>query len=175
MKAFVPVLVLVSAFAAGPAAAIPRPEVASPSAAREPDLLSAYERGVLRRELVRLQREIVAARRAAAASEELEPFRAALEEARLGGDATNVAAKAQALSDATEAVLYRDESIPGKIQRLQEVGRLLEYDTPREKIRRSRNPPRRTVPPAKPVAEPAPAEAPDATAPAETPAEPPSR
>ena len=129
----------------------------------------------------KLQKEIVAARRAAAASDELEPPRAALAEAKLGGDATNVAAKASALSDATEAVLYRDNpGIPEKLKRLQEVGRLLEYDSRREKQFRATHPDRtRAVAPPEPPAAPAqpagaPAEpaaerpaAPDAPAPAE--------
>ena len=137
--------------AAGPAAAIPRPDIPTAAAAREPDLLDAYQRRVLQMELATLQKEIVAARREAAAAEELAPLRAALDEAKLGGNATNIAAKASALSDATEAVLYRDEAIPGKIKRLQEVGRLLEYDSRREKQKRAMHPPRPM-----PVAAPAP-------------------
>ena len=84
----VPVLALV--LAAVPAAAIPRPDLPSAAAARVPDFLSEYERGVLRRELAKLQKEIVAARRKAGEAEELAPLKAALEEAKLGGDATNV-------------------------------------------------------------------------------------
>ena len=42
----------------------------------------------------------------------------------------------------TEAILYRDEAIPGKIKRLQEVGRLLEYDSRREKQFRATHPDR---------------------------------
>lgn len=136
-------VLLVSALSAG---AIPRPDIPDGSAAREPDLLDAYQRRTLQLELVKLQREIVAARREAAASEELEPLRAALAEAKLGGDATNVLAKQAALSDATETILYRDETIPPKIKRLQEVGRLLEYDNRREKQDRAKHPPR--LPPA---------------------------
>ena len=132
------------------AGAIPRPDIPDGSAAREPDLLDDYQRRTLQLELVKLQREIVAARREAAASEELAPLRAALDEAKRGGDATNVAAKASALADATERILYRDGTIPPKIKRLQEVGLLLEYDTRREKQARAKRPPR--LPPAPPPA-----------------------
>ena len=130
------------------------------AAARQPDLLDAYQRRVLQMELMKLQKEIVAARREAAASEELAPLRAALDEAKLGGNATNIAAKASSLSDATEAILYRDEAIPGKIKRLQEVGRLLEYDSRREKQNRATHPPRPS-PLAAPVSSPV---APDTSA-----------
>lgn len=140
-------VLLVSALSAG---AIPRPDIPDGSAAREPDLLNDYQRRTLRLELAKLQREISTARREAAASEELEPLRAALAEAKLGGDPTNVAAKAIALSDATETILYRDETIPPKIKRLQEVGRLLEYDSRREKQARAKRPPRAAIPPAAP-------------------------
>ena len=142
MNALLPVLALGAALAAVPAAAIPRPDIPTGAAAREPDLLSPYQRRVLSLELARLRKEIVAARREAARSAELEPYRAALAQAREGGDATNVAAKAQALSDATEAILFRDEEIPGKLKRLQEVGLLLEYDSRREKQKRASHPPR---------------------------------
>ncbi len=157
MKTAFPLLFLAFALAAGPAAAIPRPDIPTAAAAREPDLLTPYQRRVLSLELAKLQKEIVAARREAAASDELEPLRAALAEAKLGGDGTNVTAKASALSDATETVLYRDHpEIPAKLKRLQEVGRLLEYDSRREKQFRATHPVR-TAPaaPAEPPEPPA--------------------
>lgn len=157
---FVP-LFLAAALAAGPSAAIPRPDTPTAAAAREPDLLTPYQRRVLSLELAKLQKEIVAARRAAADSDELEPLRAALAEAKLGGDATNVAAKAKALSDATETVLYRDETIPPKIKRLQEVGRLLEYDSRREKQNRASHPQRPAPAAAEPAPEPTPEPVPE--------------
>ena len=164
-------LLLALALAAVPAAAIPRPDIPTAAAAREPDLLTPYQRRVLSLELAKLQKEIVAARREAAAADELEPLRAALAEAKLGGDATNVAAKATALSDATETVLYRDNpGIPDKIKRLQEVGRLLEYDSRREKQFRATHPVR-TPPAAVPPGSGSGA-APEAAAAPETPAGP---
>lgn len=166
LSSFVAALVL----AAFSAAAIPRPDIPTDAAARVPDFLTEYERGVLRREMAKLQKEIVAARRKAGEAEELAPLKAALAEAKLGGDATNVAAKASALSDATETVLYRDNpDIPDKLKRLQEVGRLLEYDTRREKQNRATHPPRPGIPAAGP--DPAPADAgADAAAPSGEPA-----
>ena len=155
MKKALSALALAFVLAAGPAAAIPRPDIPSPAAAREPDLLDDYQRGVLRREMAKLQQDISAARRTAGEAEELAPLKAALEEARLAGDATNVAARAQALSDATETVLYRDNpGIPDKIKRLLEVGNLLEYDTARRKRERAMHPARPAIPPAKPISPP---------------------
>ena len=150
-------------FAALSAAAVPRPDLPSAAAAREPDLLDAYQRRVLTLELAKLQKEIVAARRAAGEAEELAPFKAALDEAKLAGDETNVAAKAKAFSDARETVLYRDNpGMPEKIKRLVEVGRLLEYDSRREKQNRASHPPRPSAVPAAPAPGPDPEPAADA-------------
>lgn len=145
-------VLFVSALSAG---AVPRPDIPDGSAAREPDLLDANQRRTLQFELVKLEGEISGARRRIAASDEFEPLRAALEEAKLGGDATNVAAKRSALADAVETALYAEPDMPGKIKRLQEVGLLLEYDHRREKQDRAKRPPRPPVPVAPPAAEPA--------------------
>lgn len=122
--------------------------------ARQPALLSDYERKVLELEYAKLVRAVREARAEAAADESLAPLRDALAEARRtdpGG--TNAVAAARALSDATEAVLYEKEGIREKIKRLHEVGNLLEYDHRLRREQRAAASVGRPLPPSPPPAE----------------------
>lgn len=136
MRRMLPVLLVLAALA--PAAfAIPRPLNPTEAGARQPNLLSEYERDVLRREMVKLTQAVRAARLEASKDASLEPLRQAAAEAKLSGDRTNAMAAAKALADATETILYRDPEMPAKIKRLMEVGQLLEYDTRLRKEQRA--------------------------------------
>ena len=136
--------------AAPPAAAGDRSPPATALGAAQPRLLSDYERVVLSRELVRLMREVSAARSAAAGDESLAPLKEAVEEARRANDPKALEAARSRLSDAVETILYRDAAIPPKIQRLHEVGLLLEYDNRIRREQRARLPRRPNPPPPAP-------------------------
>lgn len=144
-----------SAFFRAPAAEAKLP-VGSPTlrGAREPVLLSEYERKVLELEYVKLMRAIREARAEAAADESLAPLKDALAAARAenpGG--TNAVAAARALADATETVLYAMDGMSDKIKRLHEVGNLLEYDHRLRREQRAAASVGRPLPPPPPPAE----------------------
>ena len=154
-------------FAPAAAPAGDRTPPATALGAAQPRLLNDYERVVLNRELVRLMREVAAARAAAAEDESLAPLKAEVEEARRSGDAKAHEDARRRLADAVETILYRDEAIPPKIARLQDVGNLLEYDNRVRREQRARLPRRPESSPApapapEPTPEPTPAPAPEA-------------
>lgn len=125
------------ALAATAAFAIPRPNHPTGAAAGVPDALTPYERSVLQLEIVRLQREVAAARRETAASGEFAELRAAVAAAKAEGDAGKAAAASAALAGAVEAKLAETAGMREKIRRLKEVGALLEADTTRRKEQRA--------------------------------------
>ena len=122
--------------------------------AREPVLLTEYERRVLELEYAKLVRAVREARAEAAADESLAPLKDALAAARAenpGG--TNAVAAARALADATETVLYAMDGMSDKIKRLHEVGNLLEYDHRLRREQRAAASVGRPLPPPPPPAE----------------------
>jgi len=122
--------------------------------AREPVLLTEYERRVLELEYAKLVRAVREARAEAAADESLAPLKEALAEARgTGAGGTNAVAAARALADATETVLYAMDGMRDKIKRLHEVGNLLEYDHRLRREQRAAAGVGRPLPPPPPPAE----------------------
>ncbi len=120
------------------AVAIPPPRLPLPPATHEePNLLSDYERTTVTLEMNNLTREISLARKEAAGDPTLDDAKRALDEALASKDANSIREAKRKLSDMTETILYRQEGMPEKIRRLLDVGKLLEYDTRRQKeIRR---------------------------------------
>ena len=107
----------------------------------EPNLLSSYERKTLQLEYLKLIEEIGEKRREAAADPSIAALkdRLAAENAdeRYQGGAD--ASAARKISDAVETLLYSYDGIPAKIKRLEEVGRLLEYDLRLRREQRAAN------------------------------------
>ena len=129
-----------------------------PAPSEEAPLISAYERKVLAKEMRTLGAEIHAARKTAGEDASLAPLKEALSAAKQTKDAAQIRASQRALSDAVETLLYAQDGMPAKIQRLVDVGNLLRYDTPDQQQQRRQN---RTVTYAPPPV--APTNAPAAT------------
>lgn len=104
----------------------------------EPDYLTDYERKILKIELGNLTSEITKARNEAAKDPSLEAAQQSLDEALKLKDANQITSARRTLADQVETLLLSREGMPEKIKRLLEVGRLLEYDTQREKDDRRR-------------------------------------
>jgi len=139
MRIFITHLIVTISLCVTAASAIPPPRLPlhKPIHA-EPDLLSDYERKTLRLELNNLTREISKARQEAAKDPSLEASRQSLRDAIERKDTERIASTRRALADEVETLLLAQEGMPKKIKRLLEVGRLLEYDTQREKDDRRR-------------------------------------
>ncbi len=120
------------------ALAIPPPRLPLPEPAHvEPNILSDYERKVVTLEMQNLTKEIGLARKEAAKDPSLDDTKKEVEEARKSKDLKQLRDAKRKLSDMTETILYQQEGMPAKIKRLLEVGKLLEFDTQKQKeIRR---------------------------------------
>lgn len=123
------------------ASAIRRPDIPTGASARVPDLLTPYERRVLRIELKNLTEEISAARAKCGEDPSLAPLAQAVRDLREADAATEeIEAARQRYSDARETLLYQIDGMSQKIKRLQEVGLFLEYDLRRSKEARAKTP-----------------------------------
>lgn len=131
------ILLVALSFVTG-AFAIPPPRLPLPEPAHvEPNILSDYERSVVTREMQKLTKEIGLARKEAAKDPSLDDAKKELEEARESKDVKQLRDAKRKLSDMIETILYTQEGMPAKIKRLLEVGKLLEFDTQKQKeIRR---------------------------------------
>ena len=120
------------------ALAIPSPRLPLPTPAHvEPNILSDYERTVVTLEMQNLTREIGLARKKTAKDPSLDDAKKELEEARESKDAKQLLDAKRKLNDMIETILYKQEDMPAKTKRLLEVGKLLEFDTQKQKeIRR---------------------------------------
>ena len=118
--------------------AIPPPRLPLPEPAHvEPNILSDYERTVVTLEMQNLTQEIGLARKEAAKDPTLDEAKQELVAAQESKDAKLILEAKRKLSNMTETILYQQEGMPAKIKRLLEVGKLLEFDTPKQKeIRR---------------------------------------
>ena len=123
-----------------PVLAEPPSATPAPSSPRgEPNLLSAYERKVLAKEMKTLSDEIRSARKSASEDPSLAPLKEALDAAKQTKEADKIKAARRALSDAVETLLYKQDGMPEKIKRLLDVGNLLRYDTPNQREKRRQN------------------------------------
>ncbi|MBR1837841.1 MAG: hypothetical protein IJ783_11220 [Kiritimatiellae bacterium] len=127
LRAAIPALALVLAPAAATAAPAFR-TAGGEAGATVPDLLSDYERKVLHLELGRLLREVRALRENARESEDFAALRDATSSARNSGDSAAAAKAARDLAAAVEAKLAADPEAVAKLNRLSDVGALLERD-----------------------------------------------
>ncbi len=118
--------------------AIPPPRLPLPEPAHEePNILSDYERTVVTLEMQNLTKEIGLARKEAAKDTTLDEAKKKLDEAHKSKDVKLIRDAKRKLGDMTETILYKQEGMPAKIKRLLEVGKLLEFDTQKQKeIRR---------------------------------------
>ncbi len=120
------------------ALAIPPPRLPLPEPTHEePNILSEYERTVVTLEMQKLTKEVGLARKEAAKDPTLDDAKKALDEARESKDVKQIRDAKRKLSNMIETILYQQEGMPVKIKRLLEVGKLLEFDSKKQKeIRR---------------------------------------
>ncbi len=140
MHASFPALTAAVLLVVSTAAAIPPPRLAPlfRVGRQEPDLLSANERRILKLEMHTLMRTINRARSEAAQAPELAEARQIRDAALATRDPRQITDARRTFANAVETRLHEQEEMPGKIRRLREVGRLLEYDSQRNKDQRRR-------------------------------------